>query len=301
MDAGRKMEDAARMPGWDDLRIFLGLSRARSLAAAARTLGVDETTVARRLSRLEKEMGTSLFERARGGLALTAAGEAVRSAAEEMESAALTAGRRALGADREISGRVRVTVPEILGNYFVLPALQAVHARHPGIAIELISTIARLDVTRREADVAIRSVRPTEPGLIARKLGRMAVAPYVRRARKRPPQLAAVGYADGVRLPLPRSVEDRLPGGRVALRTNSIATVLQAVRLGWGAGDLPCFVGDAIPELARAFPDEKPGWLDIWLIVHADVQRTVRVRILVDELVRAFREGAVLLAAGAPV
>ena len=294
------MRDAARMPDWDGLRIFLALSRARSMAAAARMLGVDETTVARRLSRLEKEMGAPLLERAQGGLTLTAAGEAVRAAAEEMESAALAAERRALGADRQLSGRLRVTAPEILGKYFVLPALQAVHARHPGIAIELISTIARLDVTRREADVAIRTVRPTEPALVARKLARMAVAPYVRRARKRPAELAAVSYADGVRLPL-RNVEDRLPGGRVALRTNSIATVLEAVRLGWGAGDLPCFVGDATRELTRAFPGEKPGWLDIWLIVHADVQRTSRVRILVDELARVFREGAILLAGGASV
>ena len=283
------------MPDWDGLRIFLALSRARTLAAAARKLGIDETTVARRLARLEKEMGASLLERAPGGLALTAAGEAVRAAAEDMESAALAAERRALGADRQLSGRVRVTAPEILGRTFVLPALQAVHARHPGIAIELISTIARLDVTRREADVAIRTVRPTEPALVGRKLARMAVAPYVRRGRKRPAELSAVSYADGVRLPL-RNVEDRIPGG-VALRTNSIATVLEAVRLGWGAGDLPCFVGDATPELERAFPGEKPEWLDVWLVVHADVQRTSRVRTLVDALVRVFREGAALLAA----
>ena len=103
-----------------------------------------------------------------------------------MEVAALTAERRALGADRQLSGRVRVTAPEILGRYFVLPALQTVRARHPGIAIELISTIARLDVTRREADVAIRTVRPTEAALVARKLARMAVAPDVRRGRKGP-------------------------------------------------------------------------------------------------------------------
>src|SRR6266404_4250174 len=127
---------------------------------------------------------------------------------------------------------------------------------------------------------------------------RRAVAPYVRRGRKKLAQLAAVSYADGVKLPL-RNVEDRTPSGRVALRTNSIATVLEAVRLGWGAGDLPCFVGDATPELDRAFPGEKPDWLDVWLIVHADVQRTARVRILVEELTRVFREGAALLAAGA--
>lgn len=284
------------MPDWDGLRIFLALSRARTLAAAARKLGVDETTVGRRLARLERQMGTSLFERAAGGLVLTAAGEAVRSAAEQMEAAALAAERRALGADRHLSGRVRVTAPEILGRYFVLPALQAVHARHPGIDIELISTIARLDVTRREADVAIRTVRPTEPALVARKLARMAVAPYVRRGRSKR-HLAAVGYADGIRLPL-RNVEDRVPNGRVALRTNSIATVLAAVSLGWGAGDLPCFVGDATAGLVRAFPGEKPDWLDVWLIVHADVQRTSRVRVVVDELARAFRDGTERLAAG---
>jgi DNA-binding transcriptional LysR family regulator len=71
------------------------------------------------------------------------------------------------------------------------------------------------------------------------------------------------------------------------------------VRLGWGAGDLPCFVGDSTPELERAFPSEKPGSLDVWLVVHADVQRTSRIRAVVDELVRVFREGAGLLAAGA--
>ncbi len=292
------MEHTAKMPDWDGLRIFLALCRARTLAAAARKLDVDETTVARRLARLEKDMGASLLERTPGGLTLSAAGEAVRAAAEEMESAALAAERRALGADRRLSGRVRVTAPEILGKYFVLPALEAVHRRHPAIAIELISTIARLDVTRREADVAIRTVRPTEPALVARKLARMAMTPYVRRGRKKPAPLAAVSYADGVRLPL-RNVEDRIPSGLVALRTNSIATVLEAVRLGLGAGDLPCFLGDATPGLERAFPGETPDWLDVWLIVHADVQRTSRVRALVDELVRVFREGAVRLAASA--
>src|SRR5256885_16540199 len=121
MDAGLEMEDTSRMPDWDGLRIFLALSRARTLAAAARKLGIDETTVARRLARLEKEMGAPLIERAPGGLALTAAGEAVRAAAEEMESAALVGERQALGADRELSGRLRATAPEILGRHFVPP------------------------------------------------------------------------------------------------------------------------------------------------------------------------------------
>src|SRR6516225_3036857 len=125
MDARREIKDTARMPDWDGLRIFPTVCRARTLAAAARKLAIDETTVARRLARLEKQMGAALLERRSGGAVLTKAGEAVRAAAEDMEVAALAAERRALGVDEQLSGRVRVTAPEILGTYFVLPALQA--------------------------------------------------------------------------------------------------------------------------------------------------------------------------------
>jgi DNA-binding transcriptional LysR family regulator len=100
-----------------------------------------------------------------------------------------------------------------------------------------------------------------------------------------------------VRLPI-RNVVDRLPEGRIALRTNTIATVLQAVRLGFGAGDLPCFVGDKTPGLERVFPNEKPEQLDVWLIIHADLQRTPRIRVVVEEVVGVFRESANVLAAG---
>jgi DNA-binding transcriptional LysR family regulator len=280
------------MPDWDDLRIFLACARARTMAAAGRRLGIDETTVSRRVARLSREMGAPLLERSASGLALTPAGEAVRDAAEQMEGAALSAGRRASGADLQLSGRVRVTAPEMLGARFVLPAMLAVRARHPAISFELISTIARLDVTRREADVAIRTVRPEDPGLVARKLARMAMAPYVRKKRRGP--LRAIAYVEGIHLPL-RALEDRLPQGDIALRTNSIATVLEAVRLGWGGGDLPCFVADELRDLERAFPGEKPEIIDVWLVVHRDLQRAARVRALMDELVRAFRASAAVL------
>src|SRR3982751_2201090 len=113
-DAGAWICDTAGMPDWDGLRIFLALARSRTLSGAARKLGIDETTVARRLARLEKEVGAQLAERGAGGIVLTAAGQGVRAAAEEMERAALAAERRAAGADRTLSGRVRVTAPEIL-------------------------------------------------------------------------------------------------------------------------------------------------------------------------------------------
>ena len=124
--------------------------------------------------------------------------------------------------------------------------------------------------------------------------------PVLQAAEKR---LRSAPDAEATRIPryllsaVPRVV---IVANRVERRIAALR-VLEAVRLGWGAGDLPCFVGDVTRELTRAFPGEKPGRLDIWLIVHADVQRTSRVRILVDELARVFREGAILLAGGASV
>jgi len=274
------------------VRIFLACARARTMAAAGRRLRIDETTVARRVGRLAREMDAPLFERTSSGLALTPAGEAMREAAERMESAVLSAGRRASGADLQLSGRVRVTAPEMLGARFVLPAMLAVHARHPAISFELISTIARLDVTRREADLAIRTVRPADPGLVARKLGRMSMAPYVRKKRRGP--VRAVAYVEGIHLPV-RALEDRLEKEAIALRANSIATVLEAVRLGWGAGDLPCFVGDEVRELERAFPRDEPESVEVWMVVHRDLQRAARVRELMDELVAVFRDSAAVL------
>ena len=283
------------MLDWDDLRFFLELCRAGSRAGAARKLRVDETTVARRLERLERELGAPLVERSPGRIALTSAGEIARTSAERMEDPALAVERQS--ADPQLSGRVRIAAPEMLGQHFVLRALLAVRARHPRIALELVTGLQRLDVRRREADIAVRTIRPIESSLVCRRVAKLAVATYVRRGDRRPGPAAVLGYVDGVKLPL-QSVEDRgsLP---IALRTNAMATMLEAVRLGWGAADLPCFVADSESGLQRAFPEEPPQLLDVWLVVHAQSQRTPRIRAIVDELARAFREHAALLAAGA--
>lgn len=286
-DAG----DTVRMLDWDDLRFFLALCRAGSRARSARRLRVDETTVARRLERLEREVGGPLVERTPGHVVLTELGETVRASAEQMEEPALAVERRS--ADPRLSGRVRIAAPELLGQHFVLRALLDVRTRHPGIALELVTGLQRLDVRRREADIAVRTVRPAESTLVVRRVAKLAVATYVRRGERRAP--AVLGYVDGLKLPL-RAVEDRaaLP---VALRTNAMPTMVEAVRLGWGAADLPCFVADSTPGLQRAFPDESPQMLDVWLVVHADSQQTPRVRAVLDELARAFRANAALLAA----
>ncbi|MGE5048629.1 MAG: LysR family transcriptional regulator, partial [Deltaproteobacteria bacterium] len=274
---------------WDDLRFFLELCRAGNRARAALRLGVDETTVARRLERLERGLGAALVERSPGRVVLTDLGELVCASAEQMEEPALSVQRRS--ADPQLSGRVRIAAPELLGQHFVLRALLEVRARHPRISLELVSALQRLDVRRGEADIAVRTVRPTEPSLVARRVARLAVATYMARRKRRSPS-AVLGYVDGVKLPL-RAVEDRvsLP---VSLRTNAMALMVEAVRLGWGAADLPCFVADKAPGLQRAFAGEPAQLLDVWLVVHAQSQRTPRIRAVLDELARAFREGGSL-------
>lgn len=279
------------MLDWDELRFFLAVCRSGSFAAAARELRVDQTTVARRVARLESTLGARLLGRTPDGLSLTTAGEPVRASAEEMERSALEMERRAMGSDRALAGRVRITVPELLGIHFVLPALKVVRQRHPGVVVELLPTMARLDLARAEADVAVRTVRPSEAGLFCKRLGSYAMATYLRRGRPLEP---LVVFTESSR-PRMRSVDQRLPDAAVALRASSSSAVLEAVRLGLGAGDVPCFIGDADRSLVRAFPGEPPEQLELWLVTHGEVRRTARVRAVSRILEEAFSGSAAAL------
>src|SRR6266851_5549803 len=250
------------MPDWSDLRFFLELARTGTLAAAGRKLGVDNTTVGRRLAALEHDLGSKLFARTPDGLVLTAAGEAIRTAGEEMEHAVLRGEQRALGADRKLSGQVRLATTEMLGEMVVLPALRSLHARHPQIRVDLVTGTGRLDVARREADVALRYARPESGDLVARRAGMVAFGVYASKT-----YLAAHGRP-----------------ARVVLRTNSTLMLLQAVRLGIGIGSLPCCLARPDPDLERV-PAGAPAELDeVWLVVHPDVQRTSRMRAVIEAL-----------------
>src|SRR5207248_1229647 len=249
------------MADWSDLRYFLELSRSGTLAAAARKLGVDYTTVGRRLAALEQDLGAKLFERTPEGLILTEAGESIRAAAEEMEEAALLVEQRALGADRKLAGVVRVATTEMLGQLVALPAVRALHERHPQIRVDLATGAARLDLSRREADVALRYVRPEGGELVSRRAGRVAQAAYASRGylASHPRPLPGRGLAghDAVALTPPLHTARATIGGedfreaRVVVRVNNSLALRQAVVLGLGIGELPCILGDADRELRR--------------------------------------------------
>jgi DNA-binding transcriptional LysR family regulator len=289
------------MADWSDLRYFLELSRSGTLAAAARKLRVDYTTVGRRLAALERDLGAKLFERTPDGLVLTEAGEGIRAAAQGMEEAALLVEQRALGADRKLAGLVRVATTEMLGQVVVLPAVRALHEIHPQIRVDLANGAPRLDLARREADVALRYFRPESGELVSRRAARVAQVPYASRgylaSHPRPAQGSGLAGHDVVML------EGRTPSGatiagedpsaaRIVLRTNNSLALHRAVALGIGIGALPCYIGDADRELRRVFPDAPVELDDLWLVVHADLTRTSRVRAVIDALEARLEEVA---------
>jgi DNA-binding transcriptional LysR family regulator len=283
------------MPEWSDLRFFLEVARTGTLAAAARKLGVDNTTVGRRLSALERDLGAKLFSRTPDGLALTAAGEAMRTAGVEMEQSVLRGEQRALGADRNLSGLVRIATTEMLGEVVAVPALRSLHERHPQIRMELLTGSQRLDIARREADVALRFVRPEGGDLVARRVGTVAFAVYGSKkylaARGRPDRASGfaghdvVTYEAGIRhWRLGQLAGEPVRDVRVVLRSNSTQMLLHAVRQGLGVGPLPCLFARSDRSLERV-PAGAPADLDdVWLVVHADLQRTARVRAVIEAL-----------------
>jgi DNA-binding transcriptional LysR family regulator len=272
---------------WDDIRTFLTVARAGTLAAAGRVLGVDYTTVGRRVRALEEELGLALFERVRDRYVLTESAEALREAAERMEDGALALERRALGADRTLSGAIRVATTDALARILVLPALRALHDRHPDIRVHLLTGGARLDIARREADVALRYVRPEAGELVSRRVARVAAAFYGSRdylaRRPVPPQLGSLRGHDVVGTEENMRTWSRpLPDARYTLRANNMSALVQAVTLGLGIGALHCWMADEHPELVRIWPDEPLEHDDVYLVLHEDVQRTGRVRAFVE-------------------
>ena len=274
------------------MRFFLEVARGGSLAAAGRKLAVDNTTVGRRIAALERDLGAKLFARTPDGLVPTAAGEAMRGAAEEMEQAVLRAEQQALGADKRLSGLVRVTATETIAEAVVLPAFRALHERHPQIRLELVAGLARLDIARREADVALRYVRPTSGELLVRRVATVAFGAYASRvylaARGMPERGKGFSGHDVVLYDPPaRGWRPGLGGealreARVVLRTNSTGMLVRAVQQGLGIGPLPCWFARGDANLARVPADAAVELDDLFLVVHPDVQRTSRVRAVIQ-------------------
>jgi DNA-binding transcriptional LysR family regulator len=282
---------------WGHLRFFLELVRSGSLSRAARSLGVDRNTVARRVAALEAELGLPLFERGPQGWSRTAAGDELATMASHIEEDVLALARHADARDRAVAGTVRLTTAAHLAAHLVVPAVPALRQRHPGLVLEVVADQRVFDLTRREADLALRMGRPRDasPGLLARKLSDVAYAVYAARgsaaARRGAVDLggdAFLGLDESLAgTPQERWLERVAPGRRVVFRTNSTASLMAGVRGGLGVAVLPRFAADPDAGLIRLGGPE-PVNHELWLLVHADLRRSPRVQAViewVDEMV----------------
>jgi DNA-binding transcriptional LysR family regulator len=294
----------AQVANWDDLRVFLAVARTGSLSGAARSLGVNHSTVFRRISGFETTLGVRLFERLPTGYALTLAGEETLAAAERIEADIATLDRTVTGQDQRPSGMIRITATDLLAVAVLPRHIAAFRAEWPGIEIEVVVADTMLDLARREADVALRIGNPVQETLVGRRVGRLAFAVYAAvhtgvRGPGDPAHGDWIGYGSA-HGPLSRSLARWWPQMRQVYRTNSIISAHAAARAGIGLAALPCVLADCDPELVRATSLPEDFMLDLWLLTHEDLRNTARIRIFLDFMAAALAANADLLEGRCP-
>jgi DNA-binding transcriptional LysR family regulator len=280
---------------WDDLKHFLAVARAGSLANAARQLKTSPATVGRRVAAIEGRLGARLFDRRQTGYTLTETGAAILDKAEEVEEAVLSVERAALGRDLHVSGRVRLATSDELAANVITPHFSEFRRCYPRILLEVVARHDLVNLSRREADVALRTARPEHRNLVVRRAGWWKCALYAARS-----YAAAHDLKPGIRNFSNLSIitwteefahlrggpwfAEHAPDAIVALQANSRRIQYGACKAGIGLAILPCLSADHDPDLIRLLPPEQVFVADLYLATHRDLARTARVRAVLDFL-----------------
>lgn len=280
---------------WDDLRYFLALCRSGSVSRAGQTLGVTHTTVARRIQALERTLKTRLFDRRPDGYVMTLAAEAMFEDVVHMENRVHAIDREIVGRDLELSGPLTVTAPYDFANSALLPAIANFRRRYPRIKLTLTTTTSFVDLSAREADIAVRLTARPPDNLVGRRIlplchGIYATRPYLRVALDEA-ELILLSRGDE----RPDWATTHFPNARVSLRTDNVATMHAAVLAGLGVARIPCFIGDADKRLCRLDLDVPLSDWGIWILSHVDLRATARVRVARDFLADAILENRALI------
>lgn len=273
---------------WDDLQAFLAVARAGRLTTAARAMGVEHTTLSRRLLRLEASLGLKLFDRRALGYRLTAEGAQMLPRAEAAEAAALTVWSGGIGADAAMEGIVRIGSPEAFGTFCLAGQLGRLALQHPRLQVELIATPRNYSLSKREADIAIGLSRPRTGRLHAVRLtdyelGLYGSAAYLDR-NGIPVSLGQlhdhrlIGYIDDlVFAPELDYFTAALPGLAPVVRISNVLTQMETVESGFGLCILPCFMADTRPSLLRVLDADVRLTRTYWLFSHSDTRDTGRI------------------------
>ena len=286
---------------WDDLRYVLAVGRHGTLSAGARYLGVNHSTVFRRIGLIEERLGARLFERHRDGYAPTPAGEEVVALAERLEGegGGEVDGleRRLAGRDTRPSGTVRVTTTDTLLEGALAPHLAAFRAAHQEIELEVVVDNRFLSLSKRDADVAIRATAKPPPTLFGRRICGVATAVYgASDYLATAPSVRDLAVHSWIapddsmtHLASTRWLRTTLGTVRPVLHTNTLMGMLAAAKAGMGLAALPSFLGDAATELRRVTPPVAELATDLWLLTHRDLRRVARVRAFLDFMDKRLR------------
>jgi DNA-binding transcriptional LysR family regulator len=280
---------------WNAVRAFLATADEGSFSAAARALALAQPTVGRQVAALEAQLGVTLFERSGRGLALTPTGLELVEHVRAMSEAAFRVSRVSAGLSVTLDGPISITASEVDAAFLVAPLVAKLRARHPGIEVELVASNSAQDLNRREADIALRSFRPTEPDLIARRLRDTraylyatphylrTLGPRVTRAALSRATFIGFDHGDTYRKGL-AALGLTLSAANFPLLSQSQHVQWALVRAGAGIGIMVSDVGDHEPGVCRAMKALPPITLPLWLVMHREVRTSRRVRVVADFL-----------------
>jgi DNA-binding transcriptional LysR family regulator len=279
------------MLSWDDFRYVMAIAQTRSLAGAADVLGVNHSTVFRRLGQIEERLGTRLFERSRSGYSLTPCAEEMVRLAERMEEDIRTFERQITGRDLRPSGELRITTNDTIVVHLLPNLLVGFRRAFPDITLDVVVANESLNLSKRDADVAIRATEKPPETLVGRRLANLgwavhgpanlAQVPFDAESAARAHDWVGFG-ANLAALPAAKWLAQRVPPERLVYKVNTVLGLAEAISAGVGIGLLPCFIGAATPGIVRLSAPDPAFDAGLWLLTHADLRHTARVRAFMD-------------------
>jgi DNA-binding transcriptional LysR family regulator len=289
------------LENWDDIRVFLAVARQGGLTSAAQHLGINHTTVARRLTSLETSLHTRLVSRTPTGVTLTPAGQKFLHHAERIEHEALSAEQHVYSADGTVSGKVRLATREGVGAWLICPKVAELNRRYPDLKLELVSEARTISLLKRDADITISLQYPSQSRVIVQKLvdyrlGLFASPGYLEEfgpidTVEELYRRDVIWYVDDfVDIAEQRYMQRIVANSRAGFRATNILAQYVALTSGMGVGIIPVYQAGQDPALVRVLPNDVEEMRTYWLSVHPDAQALPNVRAVIDFILDIIRE-----------
>ncbi|KGD73008.1 hypothetical protein HA49_12445 [Tatumella morbirosei] len=295
----------ASAPDWDDIRFFLNVARSQSLTKSSAQLHVSQSTVSRRIQSLEQRLQVSLFTRHQSGYYLTESGRELLQYAEQTEESILRLENHLTGTDRRPEGNVRLATTDLLASQLIIPALPEFKRQYPRIRLEIITGIAEVSMSRHDADLALRMVRPQQNTLKVRRAGEICWSvlghqDYLHRSPSETQWQFVCWDSAWQHLPSARWVSEHFPQAESALVTTSLNHQLSAVNAGLGVAVLPDFVTRHYPQLQAAGDRQQIYRETLWMVSYGELLESARVRAVADFLLEVMASDPAQAITGKP-